>query len=117
MSVFSISDDGSWFLDPSLEPVEFWPYTTIVREQIFKIPERKVQGLHEALIKLFREATIDAYVDNKTVFALREDKFGIAGQPKMFYLGFKDGNFVLGLSILPDTGRAPKTLGSYVPTK
>jgi hypothetical protein len=82
------------YLNENLKPVAFHPYTSSVRDRIFQAEynhDDQIYDLQNQLIELFREAGINAYRDNKTVFELDYNESSI------FY-GFYDWTFSIGLS-------------------
>lgn len=94
MSILTLRD-GKWQLDAFLEPVEFWPYPTYIRDSIMTGPRDVFQHLQDFLVTEFNNAGIKAYAENKSAFGLRDGN-------KIWYLGFKDFNFLLGASVSSD---------------
>jgi hypothetical protein len=101
MTLLTLNEGGLWYLDYEVEPVEFWPYTTHVRDVVFSAPRKEVASLNEELLRIFKAAGIKAYADNKCAFGMRDHKL------RMWYLGFKDFTFNLGLSVEPDQWLKP----------
>lgn len=79
-----------------MKPVKFHPYASYVQERIFTMEydsqDQEIFKLKKALIDLFTEAGIKAYVDNKIVFEVE-----IYG--RLMYYGFYDGRFSIGFSV------------------
>jgi|GEM_PF-2604078 len=98
-----------------LEPVRFWGYTSIVHDRILSVdllnaPDSMVfefRALENKLIKRFREAGIDAKIDNKIVFELINKRIG-----KSVYIGIKDWTLSVGLDMTTDKWNKPKEIGS-----
>lgn len=101
MSILSLNKEGIWFLDYELEPVEFWPYTTIVTDVVFTGPREQFDDLNKELVRMFKEQGIEAYIENKCAFGVKDHR------GSMWYLGFKDFRFDLGMSVRPDQGKQP----------
>lgn len=95
MAIIEFDDKGHTYLSLNIEPYEFWPYTTIVRDEIVRLPRDRVGDLHNKLIEAFVEHGIKAHVDNKTVF-------GIKYNYRILYLGFYDFQFSIGDSVHSD---------------
>lgn len=93
---------GNWDFDYDLEPVEFWPYTTRVTDIVLLAPRDDFRMMYPCLIRRFQEAGIKAYDDNKVAFGARRPK-----QDQVWYFGFYDFSFSLGLSVAPDLGLKP----------
>ena len=96
MAVLHLTEEGLWRPDIELEPVEFWPYTTIVYDVVMTGHLKHFKPLWEQLVKDFKEAGIKACIDNKSAFGLKDH------DGKMWYFGFKDFRFDLGTRVMPD---------------
>jgi len=97
MALLRMAERGTWLLEIDAEPLVFWPYTTIVTDVVMSGPREEFNSLHQELIKMFNEAGIKAYEENKSAFGVKDFL------NKVWYLGFKDGRFDLGMGIRPDS--------------
>jgi len=91
--------DGHAYLDSDIEPVEFWPYTTNVREVIFQTDYKAGDGyskIQSDLLALFKEHGFICEPDNKIAFGVK------TGDGKVYYIGFKDWRFSIGTSYRTD---------------
>lgn len=112
MAILTMTETGNWYLDPELEPMAFWPYTTIVHERLFSAPvDAKAKEFLAKLIKQFRDEGINAYEENKCAFEFVDH--GPNYESKVYYVGFKDGLFHVGLSVRADKTIEPNKKGSY----
>lgn len=98
--------NGSFFrLNYDVEPVEFWPYTTIVLDRIMVLKRwgddpDPVGGLKQDLLCLFWEHGFEgAYDDNKIAFGITNRKDEDRKRSPTVFIGFYDGQCSLGLSV------------------
>ncbi len=85
-------------------PHEFWGYTTVVTDRIMSVRDYNNDGfreLRDEFIARFREAGIDAHVDNKIAF-------GFTRGAEVLYVGFYDWHVDLGTSVRPDSWLKPR---------
>ena len=101
MAVLILDEDGAWRIDIFLEPVEFWPYTTYVTDVVMSGPRKQFDDLNKYLIDEFKRAGIKAHEENKCAFGLKD------GDGKMWYFGFKDFRFSLGMGVRSDSWIKP----------
>ncbi len=87
-------------------PVEFWGYTTWVRDRIFEADRIQFDNMQHELVEHFQTATIRAYHENKCAFGFKSDS------GKMLYLGFYDFKFTVGLTAVHECKREPLGRGS-----
>jgi hypothetical protein len=106
MALLHLMDDGLWMLDYDITPVEFWPYTTLVYDVVMTGPRDKFRKIEDEIIELFKAADIKAHSENKSAFGVK-DHIGM-----MWFFGFKDFRFDLGMSVRSDTWSKPYTKGS-----
>lgn len=93
MAILHLEKDGLWYFDMELEPVEFWPYTTIVHEVVFTGPRDSFNRIEKDLVDKFKTAGINIGADNKTAYGVKDYK------GKIWYFGFKDFWFDLGMAV------------------
>ena len=93
MSLLRLHDNNIWHLDYDTTPIEYWPYTTWVHDAVFEGPRDQFRYLEEQLRELFNKAGIRVGMENKAAYGVKDYK------QRLWYLGFYDFRFTLGLSV------------------
>lgn len=94
--------DGRVILNHAIIPYEFWPYSTHVEDIALSGARADFMHIYDDLLELFKGYRIRTEVDNKTAFGVKD----FSG--RVWYLGFKDSQFHLGLRVRPDPWITPE---------
>lgn len=101
MSIIELYENGIWHLEWDIESHEFWPYTSLVQEVAFSAPRKFFKDIEHELYEKFKKDGFKIGPDNKSAFGV-VDRF-----QKIWYLGFYDYRFSLGLSVRSLDHREP----------